>query len=306
MAKLTARERAKLPDRAFAYIDARGRRRLPIHDEAHVRNALARFGRVSFENDAARDVARKRLLRAAKKHGIVPVGFIDGQVRTERLQAEIRARSTDPGSLPTGRVTLLLTDIESSTALLRQLGDGYSELLEGVRDIIRRTVMEAGGREIDARADEFFAVFERAEGAVTGAVTLQRTLREARWPGDVEVRVRVGIHTGRPTLTATGYVGLAVHTAARVCAIAHGGQVLVTEAAKSAVKPPLPAGVRFRDLGCYLLQGLPREQPLYQLQAAGLLDSFPSLRVTIKSPGRTTAEPVGRGEGVGSARGSRP
>jgi class 3 adenylate cyclase len=297
MAKLTARERAQLPDRAFAYIDARGRRRLPIHDEAHVRNALARFGRVSFEDHAARDVARKRLLRAAKKYGIVPVGFIDGQVRTERLQAEIRARSTDPGSLPTGRVTFLLTDIESSTALLRQLGDDYSELLEGVRDVIRRTVVEAGGREIDARADEFFAVFEHPEGAVAGAVILQRSLGGRRWPGDVEVRVRAGIHTGRPTLTATGYVGLPVHTAARVCAIGHGGQVLATEAAKTAVRAPLPAGVRFRELGHYLLQGLPREQPLYQLQAAGLRDSFPSLRATINSPGtQATSEPGGRGE----------
>jgi len=92
MPKLTARERAHLPDSSFAYIDARGRRRLPIHDEVHVRNALARFNRVSFEDDAARDRARRRLLRAAKKYGIVPVGFIDGQVQSERLQAEIRAR----------------------------------------------------------------------------------------------------------------------------------------------------------------------------------------------------------------------
>lgn len=292
MAKLTARERAQLPDRAFAYIDSSGRRRLPIHDEAHVRNALARFGRVPFEDDAARDGARKRLLRAAKKYGIVPVGFIDGQVRTERLQAEIRARSTDPGSLPTGLVTFLLTDIEGSTALLRQLEDDYSELLEGVRDLTRRALKEAGGREIDARADEFFAVFERAEGAVAGAVALQRSLRGEMWPGDVEVRVRVGIHTGRPTLTATGYVGLPVHTAARVCAVGHGGQVLVTEPAKTAVKQPLPTGVRFHELGRYLLQGLPRELPLYQVRAAGLRDSFPSLRATIKPPQTpTTSEP---------------
>ena len=289
MAKLSGRERAKLPDRAFAYIDSHGRRRLPIHDEAHVRNALARFGRVSFEDDAARDLARKRLLRAAKKYGILPVGFIDGQLRTERLQAEIRAGSTDPASLPTGRVTFLLTDMERSTALLQRLGDDYAGLLAGVRDVIRRAVRQAGGREIDARADEFFAVFERAEGAVAGAIGLQRALRHRRWPGDVEVRVRAGIHTGRPTLAATGYVGLAVHTAARVCAIGHGGQVLVTEAAKASVKQSLPAEVRFVELGRYLLQGLPRELPLYQLRGAGLLDSFPPLRATIKPPG-TPAE----------------
>src|SRR5213080_1783546 len=87
MARLSASERASLPDSAFAYVDSRGQRRLPIHDQAHVRNALARFERVRFEDDAARERARKRLLNAAKKYGIVPVGFITGQLRSERTQA---------------------------------------------------------------------------------------------------------------------------------------------------------------------------------------------------------------------------
>src|SRR6266566_1193883 len=87
MSRLDASKRARLPDSAFAYVDSRGRRRLPIHDEAHVRNALARFGRVSFEDDAARERARKRLLNAAKKYGIVPVGFITGQFQSERRHA---------------------------------------------------------------------------------------------------------------------------------------------------------------------------------------------------------------------------
>ncbi|MDQ3580881.1 MAG: hypothetical protein M3495_04355, partial [Pseudomonadota bacterium] len=87
MAKLDASKRTKLPDSAFAYVDSRGKRRLPIHDEAHVRNALARFARVSFENDAARERARVRLLNAAKKYGIVPVGFITGQLRSEQRHA---------------------------------------------------------------------------------------------------------------------------------------------------------------------------------------------------------------------------
>src|SRR6266536_3615563 len=90
MARLSASERASLPDSAFAYIDSRGRRRLPIHDEPHVRNALARFERVAFEDDAARERARKRLLNAAKKYGIVPIGFSDGQLRAERTQAAAR------------------------------------------------------------------------------------------------------------------------------------------------------------------------------------------------------------------------
>ena len=81
MPPLKARERAKLPDSAFAYIDSKGKRRLPIHDASHVRNALARFGQVAFEDEAARDRARSRLLRAAKKQGIMPIGFISSQLR---------------------------------------------------------------------------------------------------------------------------------------------------------------------------------------------------------------------------------
>src|SRR5687768_14977321 len=87
MARLKPGKRARLPDRAFAYVDAAGRRRLPIHDEAHVRNALARFNQVAFEDDAARERARTRLLNAAKKHSIVPVGFITGQLQSERRDA---------------------------------------------------------------------------------------------------------------------------------------------------------------------------------------------------------------------------
>ena len=92
MSRLVSSKRAKLPASAFAYIDSRGRRRLPIHDEAHVRNALARFSRVAFENDAARERTRTRLLNAAKKHGIVPVGFITGQLQSERQRGELQAK----------------------------------------------------------------------------------------------------------------------------------------------------------------------------------------------------------------------
>src|SRR6188474_1305744 len=111
MPPLRAKERAQLPDSAFAYIDSKGRRRLPIHDASHVRNALARFGQVAFEDETARDVARSRLLRAAKKHGIMPIGFISSQLRRQRKE------------LPTGDVTFLLTDIEGSTGLLAALED---------------------------------------------------------------------------------------------------------------------------------------------------------------------------------------
>ena len=87
MATLDQQKRATMPDSAFAYVDSTGRRRLPIHDESHVRNALSRFNQTRFEDEAARDRARKRLLAAAKRYGIVPVGFFAGQLRVQGNQA---------------------------------------------------------------------------------------------------------------------------------------------------------------------------------------------------------------------------
>jgi class 3 adenylate cyclase len=280
MARLKPRKRARLPDRAFAYVDSRGRRRLPIHDKAHVRNALARFNQVDFENDAARETARTRLLNAAKRYRIVPVGFITGQLQSERKHAaaQIRATAIDAAALPTGFVTLLMSDIEASTLLLRKLGDRYGALLNDVRETLRAAIRRAGGREIDARADEFFAVFERAGGAVETAVTVQRELGGRTWPDGLEVRVRLGIHSGQPTLTDVGYIGLAVHTTARVCAAAHGGQIVVSAATRAAVGPSPPVGIRFRSLGPHRLPGLAEPEMLFQVQAPGLRASFPPPR----------------------------
>src|SRR5437773_4197446 len=125
MSQLNAKKRSQLPKSAFAYVDSRGRRRLPINDEPHVRNALARFNQVRFEDEAARERARKRLLNAAKKFGIVPVGFITGQLQSERELARLRAG--EPLPLPSGFVTMLMTDVEGSTALVHRLGERYHQ-----------------------------------------------------------------------------------------------------------------------------------------------------------------------------------
>jgi class 3 adenylate cyclase len=271
MAKLSATQRAKLPDRAFAYIASDGKRSLPIHDEAHVRNALARFDRVRFESDEARDRARHRLLNAAKKYRIVPVGFVTGQLRSER-------RAPDLSSMPTGRVTFLLADIEGSTALLRRLGDAYAGVLRDVRAQIRACVRRCGGRTVDAHGDEYFAVFARAGAAVAAAIDVQRAMAAHAWPGDTDVRTRIGLHTGRPTLTDDGYVGLSVHTVARICSAGHGGQILVSSRTREAVAAGLPAGARLRDLGEHALAGLPANEALFQLDASGLRARFPALR----------------------------
>jgi class 3 adenylate cyclase len=277
MAQLDAAERARLPDSAFAYIDSRGRRRLPIHDPGHVRNALARFNQVAFEDDAARNRARKRLLNAAKKFKIVPVGFITNQLQSERELA----RRGDEAVLPAGFVTMLLTDIEGSTALVHRLGDRYGELLERVRALLRDTAVGSAGHVVETRADEFFAVFEQPAAALATALTVQRQLRA--WPsvGDEDVRVRVGIHSGYPRLAKANYIGMAVHTAARICTVSHGGQIVVSGDFRTAVGVPLPGGVRLRKLGTYALRGLPDEVELYQVVANGLPSRFPPLRISL-------------------------
>ena len=278
MTYLDAKTRARLPDSAFAYIDSRGSRRLPINDEAHVRNALSRFNQTTFDDEAARDRARTRLLKAAKKYGIVPVGFITGQLRNVRIRGEIEARASEMRTLPTGVVTFLLADIEDSTGLVRQLGDRYSGLLANVRRLLGATIRASGGHEVDARADELFAVFKHAPEALDAALVIQRKLLARAWPDSVRVRVRVGLHTGRPTLTDAGYVGLAVHTAARVCFAGHGGQIMLSGAARDAVAASQPAATGFRDLGLHQLQGLPSPEALFQLEAAGLPTDFPPPR----------------------------
>jgi class 3 adenylate cyclase len=269
MARLGAKERAQLPDSAFAYIDSSGNRRLPIHDASHVRNALARFSQVHFEDEAARDRARSRLLRAAKKHGIMPIGFISAQLEPQR-------------KLPKGNVTFLLTDIEGSTQLLARLEDQYAKLLADVRRRVRAAIRKAGGREVSARGDDQFAVFERGLGALKAALGIQRAMQDGGWPSGVdEVRLRIGLHRGRPALTDTGYVGISVHAAARICFAAHGGQIVMSGAVRSVVLEELPDGVALRELGAWRFRGLPEPVTIYQVEADGLLDDFPPLRSAV-------------------------
>lgn len=271
MATLDAKKRASLPNSAFAYIDSKGNRRLPIHDEAHVRNAMSRFNQVKFESEEAREKAFRRVLKAASGYGIAPVGFV-----TRQLREAARPGSPD---LPSGPVTLLLTDIEGSTVLVHELGGDYPGLLEAVRDLIRQATAAHSGYEVDARADEFFAVHARASDALASAIEIQEGMGAASWLGGREVRVRIGIHSGSPAVTDTGYVGMPVHVAARVCTAGHGGQILVTSATREQLGD-MSGRVRLRSLGPVSLQGLPAPEELFQVTAPGLRREFPKLRVT--------------------------
>lgn len=211
-------------------------------------------------------------------------------VEKELLHGQIQATSTDAAALPTGFVTLLMTDIEGSTGLLHRLGDRYGAVLNDVRRILRAAVLRASGREIDARADEYFAVFEQADAAIEAAVAIQRDIGKRAWPDALDVPVRVGVHSGRPTLTDVGYIGLAVHTTARVCSAAHGGQILVSANTRIAVRRAAPASIRFRSLGRHRLPGLPDAETLFQVQAKGLRTGFPKPRTGRRSTVRAAGK----------------
>ena len=139
----------------------------------------------------------------------------------------------DPG-LPTGTVTLLFSDIEGSTTLLRRLGEAYADALSAERALVRGAIARWHGHEMGTEGDSFFVVFTSAQQAVLAAVEAQRGLARHAWPGDVRLRVRMGLHTGVPQRHEDGYIGLDVHRAARIGSCAHGGQIVVSASTAAA------------------------------------------------------------------------
>src|SRR5215472_12777499 len=176
------------------------------------------------------------------------------------------ARRCGVRDLPAGTITLLFTDIEGSTQLLHQLGDGYSELLATCRALLRSAFQEQRGHEVDTQGDAIFAVFARASDALSAAVAAQRALAAYSWPQGAEVHVRMGLHTGDPSRVAEGYVGLDLHRAARIMSAAHGGQVLLSQTTHDLVAPDGTEGaVSLRDLGEHRLKDFERSMRLYQV-----------------------------------------
>jgi predicted ATPase/class 3 adenylate cyclase len=176
-------------------------------------------------------------------------------------------------------LTFLFTDIEGSTALLGRLGeDAYARVLAGHHALIRSALAAHDGSEVDTQGDAFFAVFSSPRACVAAVLQMQQALQDHAWPGGEQVRVRMGIHCGEAARTATGLVGLEVHRAARVAAVAYGGQVLVSESAVVLVRDGLPPGAALADLGSHRLKDLGRPEQIFQLRAAGLPAEFPPLR----------------------------
>src|SRR5262245_28746027 len=179
-------------------------------------------------------------------------------------------------TLPEGTVTFLFTDIEGSTRLLQALGDAYAEVRDTHHRLLRAAF--AKGTEVGTEGDAFFVAFPVATDAVTAAVDAQRALASQRWPSGHPVRVRMGLHTGRGTVGAEGYVGLDVHRAARIAAAGHGGQVLMSETTLALTQHDLPPGTAARDLGSHRLKDLAKPERIAELVIDGLPGDHPPLR----------------------------
>ena len=173
-------------------------------------------------------------------------------------------------ALPTGTVTLLFTDLEGSTGLIRQLGDRYGELLHDHRRLMRHVVARHGGSEVDTAGDGNFIAFPTARDGVAAAVDAQRAMADHPWPAEAVVRVRMALHTGEPRLAEQGYHGLGVHLAARLCQSGRGGQILLSEATRAVIADDMPPGVSVVSLGERALKDFDRPQPVYEVVAAGV------------------------------------
>jgi predicted ATPase/class 3 adenylate cyclase len=201
--------------------------------------------------------------------------------------------STTDRPLPTGTVTFLRTDIEGSMGLARALGARWDAVNESHMGLIRSSVEEHGGISVRTEGDAVFAVFPEARSAVAAAVDAQRALAEHEWPEGVDLRVRMGLHTGEAYLAGDDYGGFEVNRAARIAAAGHGGQIVLSETTRALVADALADGIAIRDLGRHALRDVPRPEQLFQLDVPGLPAQFPPLRTTITSvaelPSRLTS-----------------
>src|SRR6266542_1243746 len=180
--------------------------------------------------------------------------------------------------LPHGTVTLVFTDVEGSTQLVQRLGDRYAHVLDDHRRLFRDAVEQQNGLVVDQRGDEFFVVFPDARQAAEAVVAAQKAFAEHDWPTGVELRVRMGMHTGEPAVRGETYFGLDVHRAARICQAGSGGQILLSRATRDA----LDSEHELEDLGDHQLPGIDEPERLSQLNAAGLPARFPPLSTARK------------------------
>jgi predicted ATPase/class 3 adenylate cyclase/DNA-binding XRE family transcriptional regulator len=253
---------------------------------------------------ALTDEDRDRFFTAARRQPVDP--SVSSSPLTPTSTAESHESIVDPlppPTFPTGTVTLLFTDIEGSTRLLRHLGEAYAHVLGAHQQVLREAWAEYGGIEVDSAGDGFFVAFSTALAAVSAAAAGTRSLAKYSWPEGGALRVRIGLHTGEPLLASEGYVGLDVHRAARIMSAGHGGQVLVSQTTRDLVADALPSGVSLHDLGEHRLKDLENPVHLFQLVIDGLAADFPAPRTLDTHPHNLPIQPtpfIGREQAVSS------
>ena len=188
-------------------------------------------------------------------------------------------------------LTFVFSDIEGSTRLEQAIGTvAYGAIRERHRTLLREAFAAHGGEEQGTEGDAFFVVFRSARGAIGAALAAQRALAVEPWPEGAQVRVRMGVHSGEARTHGGSLVGIDINRAARIAAVAYGGQVLVSGAARSLVRDEGPAGISFRDLGSHRLKDLDESEHLHQLVADGLRGEFPPLRTVDTRPNTLPAQ----------------
>ncbi|HEX5839437.1 MAG TPA: adenylate/guanylate cyclase domain-containing protein [Anaerolineales bacterium] len=184
------------------------------------------------------------------------------------------------GTLPSGTVTFLFTDIEGSTQLWEKYPQEMRTALARHDEILRETIASHHGLIIKTTGDGIHAVFEKALDAVQATLSIQRAISMCRFfsePG-VSLSVRMGLHTGEAELRGNDYYGQVLNRAARIMSVAHGGQIVLSGITTEVIRDQLPVNMGIYDLGEHLLKDLSRPEHLYQLTAPDLLQEFPALK----------------------------
>ena len=182
----------------------------------------------------------------------------------------------------------------------------YAELRERHRLLLRAAFDAHGGQEQGTEGDSFFVVFGSAREALAAAVEAQRALAAEPWPDDAPIRVRMGLHSGEAGTVGGSLVGLDINRAARISTVAHGGQILASDATRALVTASLPNDVTLRDLGEYRLRDLLAPERLVQVTATGLASAFPPPRTVDARPNNLPTQLttfVGRQAELDEARG---
>ena len=180
-------------------------------------------------------------------------------------------------AIPSGTITLLFTDVEGSTRLWEAEPQPMAQALRRHDEMLRAAIGQAGGFVFKTVGDAFCAAFATPQAALGAVLAAQRALAAERWPTSRPIRVRMSLHTGVCEERDNDYFGPVVNRTARLEAVAHGGQVLISGATAELLSETLPAGVTLRDLGLHRLKDLGRAERVFQLEAGFLAPDFPPL-----------------------------